>query len=295
MATRIYGGPEAQEAFHAYTLAREPKFARFLVDTWNAENAALKFADIEAALISGDLTGAQFEAWRDTYSQLLADKIGPMWSNAMAASGKPLAHAIEAIVEGDFAYNPAWPWIQDYLDVHGAEWVVQVSDSQKAGIRALLNRFAVEEPINPKVAARFIRPTIGLTEKQALAVANFRDLQIKNGFTGKRLEETVAKKASFLLRRRAENIARTELARAWGQGQRQTIRQAKSDGLFPGKRMIKEWFTAVDEQVCSVCGPMEGATVPIDEPFITIDGPVDIPSEVHNQCRCDEGYSTEAI
>ena len=292
MATRIYGGPAAQEAMHRYLNGREPKFARLLVGTWNAESAALKFADIEAMLIAGDLTGAQLEAWRDAYSQLLADKIAPMWRNAMAASGKPLANAIDAVVAGDFAYNPAWPWIQDYLDVHGAEWVVQVSDSQKAGIRALLHRFTVEEPVNPKVAARFIRPTIGLTKQQSLAVANFRALQIENGLTGKMLEESVAKKASYLLRKRADNIARTEMARAWAHGQRQTILQAKSDGLFAGKRVMKEWFTALDERVCQICGGQEGEKVPLDEAYSI---GVMTPSEAHMSCRCDEGYSTEAI
>jgi hypothetical protein len=54
------------------------------------------------------------------------------------------------------------------------------------------------------------------------------------------------------------------------------------------------WFTAADEKVCAICGPVHGATRPKNRPYYlhpTL-GQVRLPAHVN--CRCWEGLETSA-
>lgn len=47
----------------------------------------------------------------------------------------------------------------------------------------------------------------------------------------------------------------------------------------------KVWFTAKDERVCPICGPLHGKAVPVTEQFVTKDGKFWVPG-IHVNCRC---------
>jgi len=51
------------------------------------------------------------------------------------------------------------------------------------------------------------------------------------------------------------------------------------------ERTEKVWFTAKDERVCPICGPLHGVAVPVTEQFVTEDGKFWVPG-VHVNCRC---------
>lgn len=79
---------------------------------------------------------------------------------------------------------------------------------------------------------------------------------------------------------RVQNIARTEVTRAYAQGNLLSARQMKEE--FPGVKVVKHWFTNRDDRVCDLCGPLNGKEVEVDEPF---EGDVDGPPR-HVNCRC---------
>lgn len=86
---------------------------------------------------------------------------------------------------------------------------------------------------------------------------------------------------------RADRIAATETTRIYAQ-----VTQQMADAN-PAVSVLR-WFTAADEKVCPICGPVHGATRRKDQPFYqhpTL-GPVRIPA--HVSCRCWEGLETDA-
>ena len=77
---------------------------------------------------------------------------------------------------------------------------------------------------------------------------------------------------------RARMIAVTETTRAFAEGNRLAGLELKKE--FPDVKVIKQFFTNMDDRVCELCGPNDGKEVEIDEEFPNGDPPL------HPQCRC---------
>jgi len=86
---------------------------------------------------------------------------------------------------------------------------------------------------------------------------------------------------------RAQMIAVTEVTRAFASGQMLAGRELENQ--YPGVPVVKTWFTNNDEFVCDICEPLDGAEVPLDEPFESGD---DEPP-AHVNCRCWMEVSTK--
>lgn len=85
---------------------------------------------------------------------------------------------------------------------------------------------------------------------------------------------------------RAALIATTEITRAYATGQ--AAAGAALAEQYPDVRVVKEWFTNVDDRVCPVCGPLHGEEVDEGELFGgEFDGP-----PAHPGCRCWTAYRT---
>lgn len=89
-----------------------------------------------------------------------------------------------------------------------------------------------------------------------------------------------------LVRTRAKNIARTELAAAQNYGQYLTWIQASDKGLINIGKTMKEWVAGPSGwrgiSVCDICAPMDGQKVPITSAFSN--GVLMPPA--HPNCRC---------
>ena len=94
--------------------------------------------------------------------------------------------------------------------------------------------------------------------------------------------------AQRLLKYRSETIARTEIARAVGEGQTAMWKQMVADGYLPvdAKRV---WVTALDERTCEICEPMNGVETDIFGSWNTPNGFVSHPQATHPNCRCTQG------
>jgi len=92
---------------------------------------------------------------------------------------------------------------------HGAQLVREVSQETKRALRLVIVR-AIRRGVPPLEAARQIREMVGLTQRQAMAVAHFREELENTGLIPSRIDAAVSRLAAKKLRERAENIARTE-------------------------------------------------------------------------------------
>lgn len=157
-------------------------------------------------------------------------------------------------------------------------------ESQKAMADAIAEMIRLQIP--PREGARLLRQMLGLHPRFARAVVNFRQDLAQQGYADTYIRQKADEYAKRLLNHRAEVVARTESLRAVQEGQRQSFQQAVEQGVLRPDRTRRQWVTANDERVCVICGPMDGATTPLDEPWQTPAGPLDIPTDSHPQCRC---------
>lgn len=166
-----------------------------------------------------------------------------------------------------------------------------MSDMQREAVKLIIRRYTVDMPLSADELARVLRPVIGLTPKQAAAVARYRENLLAEGLDPKKVAHQVGNYAGFLHRQRALRIARTELSFAYNYGQFEAIRQAQEQGYFGGE-VVKVWMTADDERTCDFCGPLDGQVIGLEETFpgLTDKLPNIFVPPAHPQCRCTVGY-----
>jgi hypothetical protein len=166
--------------------------------------------------------------------------------------------------------------------------------------------------------ARVIKATIGLTPRQAQAVANFRrllengdaaaldrvlrdrrfDASVQRAIDGgtldpAKIDRMVERYQEKYIAYRARVIARTGTLRAANDGRRAAWAQyADRVGLADGD-VLRWWTLAADERVCPVCRAIPVLNpngVPLGKFYATPVGPVTGPPEPHPSCRCGERF-----
>lgn len=181
----------------------------------------------------------------------------------------------------DLKHPEAERWARQY-----AAQLVQglTRKTQRAMAQAIAELIRLQVP--PAEGARILRQMLGLTPRYARAVVNFQqDLRVR-GFPPDYIQGKADEYAQRLLNHRSRTVARTETLRALQEGQRQSFTQAVEQGVLVKDRTRRQWVTAADERVCPICAPMDGVLTTLDEPWQTSEGPVQIPTDSHIQCRC---------
>lgn len=156
-----------------------------------------------------------------------------------------------------------------------------IADSLNSGI-----------PLGPTTER--IQRVIGLHDRWQRAVENsFRkDYErlvgqgLRPEVAQRRANVAAEKYRNRLIKARAQNIARTELAAAQNYGQYLTWVQAADKGLINTGKTMKEWVAGPSGWrgvvVCDICAPMNGQKVPMNQAFSN--GVLMPPA--HPNCRC---------
>jgi len=194
-----------------------------------------------------------------------------------------------------------------------------IGDRAEVMQRSILN--ALRSGIDPRGVQIALQQVIGLTPRQAEAVANFRRLleagdraalqralrdpkfdaevarAIANGDTlsKDRIDRMVERYAENQLANRAATIAETEAQQMAVTGIRDAYVDAINGGKLLDSEVVRRWQTAMDERVCAVCLSipiMNPNGVGVMQPYLSIEGPIMFPT-VHPRCRCSEEYETD--
>lgn len=195
--------------------------------------------------------------------------------------------------------------------------VQQLAYAAKGTLDGVIQR-GIAERLPPDALARRIRDMLGLTDRQAMAIENYRraleegdpealrrvlrdrrfDASAERAIGGEALDEAkidrmVARYAERYQTYRAMTIARTETLRAANAGRRAAWLQYADRRNLPAGDVVRFWQTAADERVCQICRPiplMNPSGVPLNGLYDTPDGPVRMPPDPHPSCRCTERY-----
>ncbi len=168
----------------------------------------------------------------------------------------------------------------------GGALITQVTAETRAAIGQIIAS-AIETGIPPVKAARLIRPMIGLTSRQSLAVLNYYQSLVGSGQTGDRAATAAQRYSNRLLRFRAETIARTETIDAGRAGRNAAWEGAQRQGYLPPTQM-KRWVVTFDDRLCPACTWMSGQEVRLNELYKTPMGGMSKGPTLHPRCRCTE-------
>ena len=263
------------QALHRAADLADPKIRR------RFREAADKLTDYDEqelidALQRGDLNRALFILNIQDFPALFLTVSPEVTALAIRAVEITLANLATRRVQVDIVrVNPrAVTWARKY----SSNLVVQIGEETRNALRTIVAD-GLQAGNNPRVIARDIRQVIGLTERQAKAVQNYRALLEAKGEKG--IERKVERYAMRQLRLRAENIGRTEAIRAVSEAQQVSYETAYTEGKLP-RSAKRKWISARGTRTCPLCLALNGKIVGINEPF---DAGVMTPPR-HPSCRC---------
>lgn len=272
---------------------------RFLVRFWGDQRTVITYAELRRIITDEDVPQDIMDDWFHDYSTLLSERITPMWWDAMITG-----YRSNPAFEGTgFQFNSSEENVRRWMADRSAELVTNCCREQQEAIRYLVAE-SISHQMAPAELARYIRPTIGLTERQAAANLRYYENmksqlsenhpRVKPESIENRAREAAARYAERQQRYRAETIARTELVTAYHQGNDEAVRQAMAQNLMPPMKKI--WSTSGDDKVCPACSALEGMEIGMDDGFKFTSGrrtmEVELPP-AHPRCACAVMYVEE--
>lgn len=236
----------------------EPALVRILVNTWRSQGNAITYKELREAILAGDISAELLEDWMQDYSRFVSKELLPAWQKAMDAAAEEIRRKYPI-----YYFDPMADGVRSWTESRAAEFVTNITETQIEGLRAVVQRAAVLEDLTVDELAKAIRPMVGLTVQQSISNMRYYETLRKNGISEKKSLEKAVRYATRQHRKRAYLIARTELATAYNRGAHEGTKQAQAAGLIG--ECVKEWCTAGDERVCSVCGSMNGTRWAMDD------------------------------
>jgi hypothetical protein len=204
-----------------------------------------------------------------------------------------LGEGLGVVVDFD-AINPR---AVDKMRAARLRFIREFTDEARSSVREALVDGA-RRGVNPRVMAREFRDSIGLTQRQNAAVANYRRLleqrssaalsrqlrdrrfdgtlrraiKTKTALPPEQVERMVGRYRERYLAYRAETIARSEALRSVHEGNAEMFRQAYDSGILNEREVVRTWHTAHDERVRSSHSYLAGQERADDEPFLSGNG-----------------------
>jgi hypothetical protein len=289
---------------------QKPKIKRALVAAIKTFRAEIDLNEFKRQLRSGSQLGARRAFPRKRYEDALRKAFEAI-ATCYEAAGKVGAgqvhnltlHARRRRVRkddtpgfgGSYAFDRFTPEVQEALRTMQDAFIQNLSQEAADAVEEALYDGMIEAWSVDEIAAA-IRDVIGLNDRQAKAVDNYRaGLEAREGITAEEVDSLVGAYVEQSLDYRADMIAQTESIRSANLGLHEGYRQAIDRGLFPQDAVKRFWQTALDEATCPVCIAIPDDNedgVAVDEPFETEDGPIMDPP-VHPNCRCSVTYVTD--
>ena len=270
---------DVKQTLNGFIDYSSPQLCTVLHRTWKNQQQAITYKEIREAIFAGQLDPAYLAQWQQDYSKFIINGYAPLAQQAIDNS----AHELQALF-GLGAKSLNYPYMDSFIASQGGKLIREVSEEQYKAINVLVRQASFSETMDVQQLARAIRPTVGLTTRQAQATYNYYQQRIADGDTPEVARKKQAAYAEHMHRQRAETIAITEMAYAYNYGQQAYMEQCIKDGLIGGAQ--KKWMTAFDERVCDVCGKLDGEVTEMDTTFSV--GVLVPPA--HPRCRCVVNY-----
>jgi len=305
---------ERIDALLAKEDARIANIFRVLVEQLKGEIDLDELAD----MLEG---GRQEEAFERL--QTVAERLGAEVNVSFVTSGQSTADFLTNAGVGRAVFNQVNDRAVAAMQRNRLELIREFTDEQRrAASLALVS--GVEAGRNPRAQARDFRDSIGLTERQWAAVANYRaalgrvgsdesgqldalnralrdkrgDAQIRRAvkearpLAPEKIDWLVERYTARYVKHRSEVIGRTEALRAVHQGNHEAYRQAVADGVIDAELLERTWETRVDGRQRDSHLILNQQKRGLEEPWQTKHGPILYPGDPEAaaaeviQCRC---------
>lgn len=265
----------------------------YLLDMWERQGRAITGEEIQEAYSTGETPYQWSIRWQEDYEKFIEDQWFPFMIKGIKDVAKYLKqYDLESVMLKYKlqALDPREEFILNWVNNEGGKLITQLSDTQKRAVNQTLV-WGLDNNIPPTQMSKHIRPNIGLTLPQQNAVNNYYNSLRDAGFSSTQANTYSSSYASNLHRQRAMNIARTEAATAYNQGQLRMVKEMNLPGSpLAGAEITKTWHdSGLPKRVGPICEDINGETVPLNSLFsVGVDAP-----PLHPLCMCTLSYHAE--
>jgi hypothetical protein len=258
---------------------------KVLREFWKKQGFEITNKDVWTMIQGGGVMPAEFEARMSlAVERFIRERFRPTIAGAIGYAGngsrkvRGMMDEINRVVGSDLMFDVASKRVVDYLEVQGAELVVQMSRSQINGLKAMLQT-AARNDWTVGETTHMMKKGITLTGMESRAVANHYQLVLEKeiqrflGFgkptaikwARKNAEFAAAKKTRFFQDVRANRISRTELKRAKTFADIEAHRQAIDAGYV--ENAYKTWRKGSFKDNWESSDLYDGKRIPVDQSF----------------------------
>jgi hypothetical protein len=221
--------------------------------------------------------------WQNLTKQF--DLIKKLVKRGIIDAGKYSIDYMPEVLKPEIIFDAKNPRIQKYIDKKVGERIQGITDQSKIAIQTVISQ-GMNKGSPIRTIAENIPRSIGLNDRQAMAVVNYQAGLLDKGIGGKKLENMTDSYYEKMLDYRTTTIARTESMDAVNQGQLEVWDQAAEQGLYDPSKAVKRWIVTPDDRLCEACQDMDQQEVGMDESFDSPEfGEIDAPP-LHPSCRC---------
>jgi hypothetical protein len=216
------------------------------------------------------------DRWESDYTALIEDIFTPAWIAAASIGFDNVAGGIQREFNAPFPgaaeiVGPSQRAVE-LVETRGLTYAQALTNEQIKASRSIIID-GLDKGKNPLRLKKDLSQVIGLTDRDAVAVGNFRDRLERQALRARkdkpltaamqaRLDRRADVKARRLLRARTERIARSEMSWAHNRGQLDAIQAYRDAGWIPNSAtVLKQWITAGDELTCAICAPLNGQVI----------------------------------
>ncbi len=264
-----------------YIRKKTPGIARDLKELWLQHSKAITTDTAKEALNIGTVPKEWKDAWTKEIREFIRDSMTPAWIKSITKSGDDVAVKVNQIKRKQYDFDTTLTAVKGWVDNRGGSLIVDLTAAQTNSIHALLQHQISFNVTSPYILAQRLKPLVGLTEKEAAAIAKFMASGIEEGLSADIINKQSANYAKFLHKNRAARIARTELSGAYNFGHLNSLQQAAAEGWLPGIPE-KSWI-AGGADPCEICLENEAAGyIGLNEAFPS--GDQHPPAHPHDEC-----------
>lgn len=218
---------------------------------WEIQAEVVTAETTRKALETGKVPKEWKSVWRKKIREFVRETIEEAWLKAIAKSGGDVALAVNRIQRKDYEFDMTMTSIKGWVDHQGGVLIVDLTAQQFGSIHALLQHQIVFQVTSPYILAERIKPLVGLTKREVIAVARAMSAAAEEGLPAAIVNKQGAMYANTLHQNRAARIARTELSNGYNFGHLDSLKKAASEGWLQGTPE-KDWI-AGGQKPCDIC------------------------------------------
>lgn len=253
----IISNGRSSHKLRRYLNSEERDISRPIKAMWDKQSDVVTIETTKLALEQGTIPAEWREPWERMIREFVRDTMTTEWVESLSVGGDEISKKVNRLQRKQFDFDSTMMAVKAWLDDEGGKLITALTSKQMGSIHALLQDQIAMQVTSPYILAQRIRPMVGLTQRQTMALAKQIASMTEEGLSSVIINKQIERTTKVMHKYRASRIARTEISNAYNFGQLNSIRQAADEGWILGVPE-KAWM-AGGPNPCDICLENEAA------------------------------------